>query len=305
MIKKVVITGADGFVGSYTVKEFLNNGYHVLAVDMHNKPTRLENHKYLQYVQCDLFNEDLMMKISEKDYDTFLHFAWTGSAGEARTDYNLQIKNALKTIELMKVAKSIGCRRFIVAGSIMEYEVEYAIHQQGSKPNLGYIYGIGKQLAHSLCKVLANEIGIDLVWPMITNAYGVGEMSPRFVNSTLKKIIKNELLEFTSATQNYDFIYVSDVARAFYLITINGKPFSEYIIGSGNAKPLKEFINDIVTECAPDSSITFGNIPFSGTNLPIKLFDTKPIELDCGFKPTIDFTAGTKLTLEWLRKVSD
>lgn len=84
---------------------------------------------------------------------------------------------------------------------------------------------------------------------MITNAYGVGEFSPRFVNTTLRKIIDGEPLRFTAATQNYDFVYVSDVAKAFYLVAKNGKPFREYMIGSGDAKPLKQFILEMVDSC--------------------------------------------------------
>lgn len=120
------------------------------------------------------------------------------------------MRNALNTVECMKAAKELGCSRFVCAGSIMEYEVEAVIHTQGSRPGMGYIYGMGKHIAHCMCKSVAANIGIDLLWSMITNAYGVGELSPRFVNTTLRKIINGEPLQFTAATQNYDFVYVRD-----------------------------------------------------------------------------------------------
>ncbi len=253
-MQKVVITGADGFVGSYTVTHFLKEGCEVLALDMGAEPKRLKATDGLTYMQCDISDIDGMMKKIPQDmYDTFVHFAWAGSAGPARVDYNLQMKNALTTVECMKTAKQLGCTRFVCAGSIMEYEVEAAIHTQGSKPGMAYIYGMGKHIAHCMCKSVAVDIGIELLWPMITNAYGVGEFSPRFVNTTLRKIINREKLEFTSGTQNYDFVYVSDVAKAVYLVAKSGKPFCEYMIGSGNAKPLKEFIVEMVSECSDDS----------------------------------------------------
>ena len=246
-MKNVIITGADGFVGSYTVKYFIENSCKVLALDMSEAPRRLTVGENLEYMQCDISNIATMLeKIPHDVYDTFIHFAWAGSAGEARIDYNLQMQNALKTVECMKAAKELGCSRFVCAGSIMEYEVEAAIHSQGSHPGMGYIYGMGKHVAHCMCKSVAANIGIDLLWPMITNAYGVGELSPRFVNTTLRKIINGEPLQFTAATQNYDFVYVSDVAKAFYLVTKNGKPFCEYVIGSGDAKPLKQFILEMI-----------------------------------------------------------
>ena len=245
----------------------------------------------------------MLEKIPYDKYDTFIHFAWAGSAGEARVDYNLQMQNALTTVECMKVAKKLGCSRFVCAGSIMEYEVEAAIHTQESRPGMGYIYGMGKHIAHCMCKSVAASIGIDLLWPMITNAYGVGELSPRFVNTTLRKIINGEPLQFTSATQNYDFVYVSDVAKAFYLVAKNGKPFCEYMIGSGDAKPLKQFILEMVASCGPEAKPIFGDVPFTGTNMPLATFDIRDLKEDCSFEPEVSFAEGTKMTMDWLKTI--
>ena len=185
-MKNVIITGADGFVGSYTTQFFIDNGVNVLAVDINDILKRLGSSDRLRYVKCDISDiEKLKSVIPPDEYDTFIHFAWAGSAGPARTDYNLQMQNALTAVECMKAAKELGCKRFVCAGSIMEYEVEAAVHSQGGKPGMAYIYGMGKHIAHCMCKSVAADIGIDLVWPMITNAYGVGELSPRFVNTIM------------------------------------------------------------------------------------------------------------------------
>jgi nucleoside-diphosphate-sugar epimerase len=303
-MKNVIITGADGFVGSYTVKYFIENGCNVLAIDVCKEPHRLSSNENIVYLQCDISNhEEMRTKITRGKYDTFIHFAWAGSSGDARCDYNLQMQNAINTVECLKTAKELGCSRFVCAGSIMEYEVEAAIHAQGSKPGMGYIYGMGKHIAHSLCKSVAANIGIDLLWPMITNAYGVGELSPRFVNTTLRKIINKEPLEFTSGIQNYDFVYVSDVARAFYLIAKNGKPFCEYMIGSGEATRLRDFVCRMINSCDPSAKPLFGDVPFTGINMPLSTFDITSIKTDCGFMPTISFEEGTKKTMDWLKNI--
>lgn len=303
-MRNVIISGADGFVGSYTVAKFLEEGLQVLALDVSENACRLESNNNMIYIQCDISNlAEIRSKIPYGKYDTFIHFAWAGSAGSERMDYNLQMRNAINTVECMKMAKELGCSRFVGAGSIMEYEVEAAIHTQGSHPGMGYIYGMGKHIAHCMCKAVAADIGIDLIWPMITNAYGVGELSPRFVNTTLRKIINGEPLQFTAATQNYDFVYVTDVANAFYLIAKNGKPFCEYMIGSSHARPLKEFILEMQKELAPDVMPVFGDIPFTGTNMPLSTFDTSLTETDTGFKAKIGFAEGTKMTMEWLKTV--
>lgn len=303
-MQNVIITGADGFVGSYTVKHFLAHGKNVLALDIAETLRRLENHPNLVYKQCDISNAKALRKVlADGNYDTFIHFAWAGSAGEARMDYNLQMRNALNTVACLEVAKEMGCTRFVCAGTIMEYEVEAAIHAQGTRPGMGYIYGMGKHIAHCMCKSVAANIGIDLLWPMITNAYGVGESSPRFVNTTLRKIINGEPLQFTAATQNYDFVYVSDVAKAFYLVAERGVPFCEYMIGSGDARPLKEFILEMVNACVPDAKPLFGDVPFTGTNMPLSTFAIDSIKNDCGYEPDVPFAQGTKMTLNWLKTI--
>lgn len=304
-MRKVVITGADGFVGSYTVQQFLDNGISVHAIDINNVPYRLEKHENLTYSQGDVFDIAHLERIIEPNCDTFIHFAWAGSSGDLRANYDIQIRNALNTVECMKLAKRLGCSRFIGAGSIMEYEVEAVMHSQGSRPSLGYIYGIGKHLAHNLCKSVAASIDIDLLWPLITNAYGIGEYSPRFVNNTLRKIINNEQLQFTSANQNYDFVYITDVAEAFYLVAKNGKPFHEYVIGSSKPRPLKEFIIELQKTCAPNLQFLFGDIAFAGVSLPLNLFSTKDIKNDCGFEAKVSFADGTKKTLDWMVKKND
>lgn len=305
-MKNVIITGADGFVGSYTTQYFLQQGCHVLAIGRKAQPVRLVPDENLTWLQWDISNiASIAEVIPAGVYDSFLHFAWEGSAGAQRTDCALQMANALAAAECVKVAKKLGCSRFAGAGSIMEYETEAVIHAQGAKPGMGYVYGMGKQVAHGLCKAVAAEVGIDFLWPMITNAYGPGETSPRFVNTTLQKVINGQPLQFTAATQNYDFVYVTDVAKAFYLVAKRGKPFHEYMIGSGNARPLKEFIREMVAACAPGAMLQFGEIPFTGVNLSLEIFDTGALEIDCGFRAEVSFGAGTKQTLQWLRGQQD
>ena len=236
-------------------------------------------------------------------WDTLIHFAWAGSAGPSRMDYELQMKNAMTTISCMKVAQALGCGRFVCAGSIMEREAAASVAAQGSRPGMEYLYGMGKLAAHYLCKPLAAQAGIDLVWPLITNAYGEGELSPRFVNSTLRKMIHGEALQFTAATQNYDFVHIDNVARAFCMIAEKAKPFCEYVIGSGRARPLKEFILEMQQELAPNSTPLFGDVPFTGINLPISAFNTMDTEMDTGFRAEISFAEGTRRTMEWLKAI--
>jgi nucleoside-diphosphate-sugar epimerase len=301
---KAIITGASGFVGSALVKELIKNNIEVLCIDRTANNERIPNSPLVKQLTLSIENiEDLENLVEKNEYDLFYHFAWVGSAGPLRMDENVQTTNALWSVKCLRTAAKIGCKKFIGAGSIMEFEVHAAMYAQESKPGTPYIYGVGKVLAHELSKPIANQIGIDLVWAYITNAYGVGECSPRFINTTLRKIINKEKLEFTSGTQNYDFIYIDDVAKAFYLLGIKGKANKGYVVGSGKAKQLKEFILEMTTVNSPNNPPHFGNVPFTGVNVSLETFDTTPIKQDCDFKAEVSFAEGTRRTIEWLKEV--
>lgn len=302
-MKQVIVTGANGFVGSHVVRELVAHGIRVLAIDLLDHRENIPECDLVTFLGADVFTLSAHeQEIGSGVYDTFFHFAWVGSAGPARMDCELQLRNALCTVECLRLAKRLGCGRFVCAGSIMEQEVISAVFAPENHPGMGYVYGTGKLTAHCLCKSVAATEGIDLEWAIITNAYGEGERSPRFVNTTIRKILRGEPLEFTAATQNYDFVHVCDVARAFRLIGEHGTPFCEYVIGSGNARPLKEFILEMRDALAPDAELIFGNVPFTGVNMPVETFSTERIAEDCGFQAEISFFEGVRRTMEWMKE---
>ena len=298
MNKKVIITGADGFIGSYVVNEFVSNGYEVLAFGTKEKPSRLPtDNPFIKYVQWDMMTPSYPTYSGEYEY--FLHFAWYGSSGELRKNFTEQMKNVYATDRCIRIAKDMGCKKFICAGSLMEYEVERATHYFGPTTSTNY-YGLAKLAAHYSAKQTAKEVGIDLVWAIITNAYGVGETAPRFVKTTIEKCLRGEQLEFNSnGLQMYDFIYVSDAARVFYKLAELGYNNCEYVIGSGNPQQLFKFVHTIAEICGNDK-VYFNMMNKVDSDLPRDIFDVCPLRMRTGFVPEVSFEEGIKKTKEWI-----
>lgn len=305
-MKKAIVTGCNGFVGSAVVRELLAHDYIVWAVGHGDNFCNIAEDIHIHKVSCSLEEIALLpTKIPPGEYAQFYHFAWDGSAGPKRADTALQLSNVQWTIDALRAAKEIGCQRFFGAGSIVEQETIAAVYMQGNRPGLGYIYGSAKLTMHAMCMCVAAEIGIDLVWGKITNAYGPGERSPRLVNTTIRRCIRGEVSQFTAGSQNYDFIYIDDAARAIRLICENGKPFHEYLIGSSNPRPLKSFLIEMQQAVAPDLNFQFDAVPFTGTDLPLEAFDCSQTKADTGFQAEISFGEGCKRTMAWWKEQED
>lgn len=305
-MKKAIVTGANGFIGRAVINELIMSGVEVVAVDLENCRNNIPESELVSFVSCNIsFIANIENNAVIKGADTFFHFAWAGSAGEARSDTKLQLNNAQWTVDCLRTAKKIGCERFVCAGSIMEHETMAAVYTNGNMPGMGYVYGSGKLVAHTMCASVASEIGIKLIWANITNSYGPGELSPRLVNSTLRKIIEGESPVFTSGMQNYDFIYITDVARAFRLLGEKGQSHCTYVIGSGHARPLKEFLLEMKDAVAPNIDFIFGDVPFTGINLPVEKYSTDLIYQHTSFKAEVSFAQGVVKTLEWIKQLNN
>lgn len=301
-MKTAIVTGASGFIGCALVEELLQHDYQVYAVCRRASCDKVLQDKNVESVACDMREiHRLADFLPKKKYDVFFHLAWAGSAGVERINTELQLQNAQWTVDALRVSKALGCGRFVCAGSIMEREAIASAHLQGNRPGMGYIYGAGKLAARIMSTSIAAGLKEEIIWGVITNAYGPGEKSPRMVNTAIRKCIQRESLDFTAGTQNYDFVYIDDVARAFRLIAERGKPFCEYLIGSSQAKPLREFLLEMQAAIAPDIEFRFGEIPFTGADLPLSVFDCTNTERDTGFRAQISFAEGSRRTMEWLK----
>ena len=304
MMKRVIITGANGFIGRNTIKYFIENDVEVIGIVRPNDQTRPIKHSLIKYYPLDLAQSAALIKeLPHTGFDAFIHLAWEGSAGNLRFDYSLQMKNALYTVEALKVAQVLGCDRFVCAGSITEKETLLSLETNGGISFPISMYGLGKLVAHTICKSVAAEIGIDLIWMILTNVFGENDSSQRFINTTINKFIHNEPLRFSAGTQYYDFIYISDAVRAIFLTAQKGKPFGEYLIGSSNAMPLKEFIFQIKKELDSDAPLLFDAFSSVNISLPLGVFSTGETEAHTGFKAETPFNDGIRKTYEWLRNV--
>lgn len=299
-----IVTGSNGFVGKALLRELTDRKVKVYAVvkDKNADIDSIKDLSGIEIVYCEMDDlKTLPEKVSEKP-EVFYHLAWAGSTGPARADYALQFKNAQWTLDAVNVAKELGCRRFVGAGTLAEMDVNAYSPMNGSTPNAVSCYGAAKIAAHLMSKAQCNAMGVDHLWAYLSNTYGIGNYTSNFVNFASKTMITGSPANFTSGEQPYDFVYVSDIAQGLYCIGNKGKTNYAYYIGSTRPAKLKEFIKAIRDEIDPAITLHLGAVPFNGVQQPAEVFDCTSLVEDTGYQPRVSFKDGIKTTVAWLRQ---
>lgn len=303
-MKRIVVTGANGFIGNVIVHQLQSQGFEILAIsrsipDFFSLPG-------IKSVKIDFDNiENLPEKLHDKDdeWDVWIHLAWRGTYGQSRRDSDVQLQNLLDFKKCISVAKAIGCKRFVGIGSIMEIEhimdtktgEKYA--QRGD-----YVYALAKNMSHAILFSQAEANGMDAIWCTLTNVYGVGDRSDRLINYVLNTILDGKEPVFSNAKQMYDFVYVTDAASAIITCALEGNSFEEYFIGSGQADSLRSFLEVIRNTLAPFSVFHYGALTTGGPNLPSKVFSIKKMQEQFNWCPKVTFKNGIKSLYNWLKK---
>ena len=247
-MKRIVVTGATSMIGVALIEECLRHDIEIYAVvrSSSGKAGRLPLSEKIHLTDCSLEDlSDLPGRIPG-GCDTFYHIAW-GNTGEARNkSTELQSRNIFYTLQAVRAAAELGCRRFIGAGSQAEYgPMDVEKISPDSPVNPSTPYGASKLAAGHLAGMLCRELGMECIWPRIFSVYGKYEKETTMVASGLRKMLAGEPTEFTPAMQRWDYLYSRDAGRAFYLIGEKGKGGSVYCVGSGQARPLKEYIEEM------------------------------------------------------------
>lgn len=303
-MKKAIVTGANGFLGSALCSELTSKNIEVIAVvkDEKENVENISNNSLIRIVYCDLACISALPEIiSDRDVDVLYHLAWIGSAGPLRGDVDIQLKNVQYTCDVVKVCAEIKCFKIVFASSIMEYEIE-ALMKTDRIPEINTLYSSAKVAADYMARTVAGKMNIKYIRAVISNIYGPGEMSPRLINSSLRKLLSGEHCAFSLGNQIYDFIYITDAAKAFVAIGEKGVSNRTYYIGSQEPKPLREFLYEMRDQVDKNINIGLGEIDFNGISLKYDEFDVFAVEKDTGFVPKISFTEGVRNTITWLQE---
>lgn len=301
-MKRAIITGATGAIGTALVKELIENNIEVLVFcrEGSKRNNHIPKHDLVSLKYCSLDQLSSISNDTGKEYDVFYHFAWDGTTGLARNDMFLQNQNVKYSLDAVDCAKRFGCKKFIGAGSQAEYgRVEGVLKPDTAAfPETGY--GIAKLCAGQMTREHAHQLGMEHNWVRILSVYGPNDGAQSMVMSAIRKLKDGEIPQFTKGEQMWDYLYSGDAARAFRLVGEKGTDGKVYVLGSGQAIPLKEYIEIIRDIVYPDGELDFGAIPYGEKQVMYLCADIKDLKKDTGWESHLDFSSGIKNVVEGL-----
>lgn len=307
MPERIIVTGATGMLGSSLIKLAVERGDSVTAIVRKNTQ-KIDNLlgviDKIKIVECDADDyEKLPILLNFEQYDKFFHFAWMGTFGTSRNDGILQENNIRDTLFAIKAAKTLGCTKFVGAGSQAEYgNVPYGTNLKEDIPcNPDTGYGIAKLCAGKLGKMAADNIGIEFVWTRILSVYGIGDNITSLTQSVISDLLDSKTPATTLGEQIWDLLYCDDAAEAFYLIGKKGIHGKTYVIGSGKKLLLRDVFLAMKDAVGANCSINIGGRPYNAGQTMYLVADISNLKSDTGFEPKISLNEGVRRTVKWLR----
>lgn len=302
-MKRVLVTGAHGFVGRHSLAPLVERGYEVYAVA--SKPRDDDDDVSADEVRwraCDLLHEsDVETLVREVAPTHLLHFAWYVEPGKFWSSRE-NLRWAEASLRLFRAFAERGGRRIVAAGTCAEYDWADGLCSESETPlRPATLYGACKHATSVVLEALAREAGLSAAWGRIFFLYGPAEPASKFVASVTRSLLKGEEARCTHGRQRRDLLHVADVAGAFAAL-LDSDVEGAVNIASGHAVELREVVGKIAEKTGREDLVRLGAVPAPDGEPPLIAAEVKRLSEEVGFRPAFDLDAGLDDTIRWWRQ---
>ncbi len=304
-MKKVIITGANGFIGSHLVSKLSDIGVEVIAlVDPRYDYSHLSSRNGVTTIEFTLQSIDLL-KNNNLLYnsDVIFHLAWSGVNATFRNDESEQLQNIHYGLNVIKLAKHLNVSKVLIPGSAAEVSCGDGVITGNEQPAPSDIYSATKVATRYLCQVYALQNNVVLIWPLITSIYGPGRDDNNLISYAIKSLLVEEKPSFTKLEQKWDYLYIDDLIEALIALGALGTG-GVYPLGSGESRQLKDYVNVIRDIINPSLELGIGDLPYKNPNkIDNQIMDISRLIKETSFTPKVHFNEGIKNTISYFKSL--
>ena len=294
-MKKLLITGASGFIGSHSLPLLIERGYEIHAV------SHLQQQPLSQvfWYRADLLDSRHILELVELIRPThLLHFAWYVAPGDCwQSQENVRWTQA--SFDLLQSFIKNGGKRVVMAGTCAEYDWNYGYCSEQVTPLApSTFYGTCKHALQSILAAYAGLNQLSWAWGRVFFLYGPNEHPKRLVPHVIRSLLANKQAMCSEGTQLRDYLYVKDVADAFAMLMdcdIQG-PVN---IASGCPVSVKEIVQAIASRLNGEELVQFGTLPASAEEPPLVVGDATRLSQELNWWPGYTLDRGLDETIAW------
>lgn len=294
-MKRVLVTGASGFIGRQVLPQLAASGWEVHAVQMESTVSGIEK---VTWHSGNLLDREVVRNlVSGIQPSHLLHLAWYAKPGEYWSSPE-NFRWVISSLEMANIFSELGGKRIVVAGTCAEYDWAYGYCREGVTPLVpATLYGRCKNGLQQLLKDFGETSELEVVWGRIFNIYGPNEAKSRLVPSVTNSLLRGEIANCTHGKQVRDYLHVYDVASAFKALLENDF-VGAVNIGSGNPVTVRELVSAIAKRLNSMDLVRFGALPVSPNEASFVVADNSRLQ-QLGWKPVYDLEQGIDDTISW------
>lgn len=305
--KKILVTGADGFIGCHVVRRLLSEGYEAGALVrsgmVGERLTEVKDHPGLTVIDGDVTSAmSVGAALDRFRPDGVIHLAAAGVAGKV-PPAEMIWTNVTGLANLLEFPEKLG-KRLVAAGSVFEYGAhDEAIDEEvACRPLSGY--GLSKLHASEL---LFRSEGVEWVLLRPFGIYGPWEQPGRLLPSLVSGLCDNRPVSLTDGEQVRDFTFVEDAAEAF-VKALEARDAAGRVInvGSGRAVAVREFALAAASHAAGEGDgpskealLRFGALPRKEADAPRLVARCERAAGLLGWKASTSLEDGIRKSAAW------
>ncbi|MBU3191623.1 NAD-dependent epimerase/dehydratase family protein [Clostridium bowmanii] len=305
MCKKVLITGASGFVGSCLVRRLLSENYkiHIITRDTTNLWRLQDIIKHLEIHNIDLLDSQKIAKLASTiSIDQVFHLATYGGYYYQSKLEEVINTNVIATWNIFREFSKKGIEMFVNTSSSSEYGEKFEPMSEDMKVEPNNMYGASKAAATILCSTYASMNKIPMVTLRLFSPYGYYDAKTRLIPTVITACLREQEIKLSQKHSMRDFIFIDDVVEAYLAVSrLENSQGEIFNIGNGIQYTIEDIANNIV------SLIGKGNIIHWTNNLERQyepamwVSDNKKVYEKLNWKPKVEIGEGINKTINWFR----
>jgi nucleoside-diphosphate-sugar epimerase len=307
---RVLVTGAAGFIGRWSVPPLLNAGYEVHAVTRSTPrelPPELRN---AQVHAADLLDSTAVDRlIAAVKPSHLLHFAWIATPGVYGTS-PANFRWLAASQHLLQSFHSGGGARAVMAGTCAEYDWSQVgvCHERDSPLADGRAHGEAAITPYAACKLalyrtlmeFGTAHGMSTAWARVFFQYGPGEHPDRLVASVIRHLLSAREAPCSHGRQIRDFLHVADVGAAFAAL-LDSAVVGPVNIGSGNGIAIADLLGEVARQIGRPDLLRLGARASPAGEPEVLVPDVSRLRGQVGWVPHFVLADGLRDAIDWWR----